>query len=160
MGGNFKKQLAPLALLLMLIVAVSLPAIADDSDQGVGAPSTGYTNASDPVNVTSVGDGNMSTDLPGDVITDNSTDAGMYNVTDVEPVGESLPDGSNDSGVIAPVDYTAGYYGTTSCDGAADNVKPACPEQTAAVNATTNSTCSNVTKKTCSKSSAACNKTK
>jgi hypothetical protein len=152
MGGNLKKQLAPLALLLMLIVAVSIPAIADDSDQGVSDPSPGYTNASDPVNVTSVDSVNVSTDLPGDVISD---DNGTYNVTDGEPINTS--DGS---GAIAPVDYTVGYYGATSCEGAADNVKPACTGHTAAVNTITNSSCSNATKKTCNKSSAACNKTK
>ena len=153
MGGNLKKQLAPLALLLMLIIAVSIPAIADDSDQGVSDPSTGYTNASDPTDVTTFDDGNVSTDLPGDVIAGDDT--GAYNETDVEPVDVSVSDGSDGSGEIAPVAYTSGYYGTTSC---ADNVRPACTKQTAAVNVTTNPICngSSSTTRSCNKST--CNK--
>jgi hypothetical protein len=127
MRGNINKQLASVVLLLLLLVAVSIPVMATEGGDNSSTPAEGYTNASDGTPTDAI-------DVPpvdAGVITDIPVDDSVSSNDDSQTVDDSLPDGADEKGDITPsVDEDLIYataYGA-NCQAGTCNVKPACQE--------------------------------
>jgi hypothetical protein len=157
MQGNINKQLASLALLLLLLVAVSIPVMATEGDDGAPDATEGYTDGSDGT-LTDVTD--VPTPDDGGVLTDPYVEDDTV-VDDVTTIDDSVSDGTEESGYIPPsVDDELIYataYGA-NCQAGACNVNTACEESepTTTTGTDTAKDTGSCVKKTCAKST--CNK--